>query len=107
MEFCPEDGSLMVPKNEDGKIVTACPVCNYQSKSKDSNLIKVKLEKTEILKIHKSSEELEALPKVDAECPECGHKKAAYWQEQTRSSDEPPTKFFKCIKCKKTWRSYN
>lgn len=107
MEFCPEDGALMVPKNTDGKIVLTCPVCNHTSKKKEAGVIKEKVEKTETLEIHKSSEELDALPKVEQECPKCGHNEAAYWQEQTRSSDEPPTKFFKCTKCKATWRDYN
>lgn len=46
-------------------------------------------------------------PIVDAECPKCGHRKAEYWEVQTRSSDEPPTRFHKCVKCKHTWREYS
>ena len=34
----------------------------------------------------------------------CGGKEAYYWLIQTRSADEPPTQFFKCVKCKHTWR---
>lgn len=46
-------------------------------------------------------------PIVDAECPKCGHRKAEYWEVQTRSSDEPPTRFHKCVECKHTWREYS
>jgi len=46
-------------------------------------------------------------PIVEAECPTCGHKQAEYWEVQTRSSDEPPTRFHKCTKCKHTWREYS
>ena len=37
---------------------------------------------------------------------ECGLGKARFWLVQTRASDEPETKFFKCEKCKHTWRDY-
>ena len=43
---------------------------------------------------------------VDEECPKCGHNKAFFWEEQTRASDEPETSFFRCVKCKHTWREY-
>ena len=45
-------------------------------------------------------------PVVQIECPKCEHKKAYFWTTQTRSSDESETKFYKCIKCKHTWRVY-
>ncbi|MCJ7650052.1 MAG: transcription factor S, partial [Candidatus Lokiarchaeota archaeon] len=45
-------------------------------------------------------------PIVSKYCPKCNHKEAEAWQEQTRSADEPSTSFFKCIKCKHTWREY-
>lgn len=51
--------------------------------------------------------EVEAYPLTEAECPSCGHRKAYFWTVQTRSSDEPETKFFKCEQCKHTWRDYN
>ncbi|RKX65519.1 MAG: transcription factor S, partial [Tenericutes bacterium] len=43
-------------------------------------------------------------PVVEAECPDCGLVKAEFWTMQTRSSDEPETQFFKCKKCRKTWK---
>ncbi len=43
---------------------------------------------------------------IDATCPKCGNSKAEYWEIQTRSSDEPPTRFHKCTKCSHTWREY-
>jgi DNA-directed RNA polymerase subunit M len=45
-------------------------------------------------------------PEVDMTCPECKNKKAYFWTMQTRSSDESETKFYKCTKCKHTWRKY-
>lgn len=49
---------------------------------------------------------LDAEPKTRAECAKCGNKEAFYWFVQTRASDEPPTKFFRCTKCSYTWREY-
>ena len=30
-----------------------------------------------------------------------------YWEIQTRSADESPTRFFKCLSCSKQWREYD
>ncbi len=46
------------------------------------------------------------LPTTDKQCPKCGNKEAYYWLIQTRSSDEPPTQFFRCTACKHVWREY-
>ena len=43
----------------------------------------------------------------DTECPKCDQKKIISWTEQTRSSDEPPTRFYKCVNCSYTWREYS
>lgn len=46
----------------------------------------------------------EEYEKID--CAKCGAKKVISWIEQTRASDEPPTRFYKCLKCGHTWRDY-
>ncbi len=43
----------------------------------------------------------------DTECPKCKEKKIISWTEQTRASDEPPTRFYKCMNCNYTWREYS
>ncbi|RLG10996.1 MAG: transcription factor S, partial [Thaumarchaeota archaeon] len=40
-------------------------------------------------------------------CPKCGNREAYYWAVQTRSADEPMTRFFRCTKCGYTWREYD
>lgn len=50
--------------------------------------------------------DVQTMPTTRAECPKCGHKEAAYWQLQTRSADEGMTTFYRCLKCKHTWRAY-
>ena len=49
---------------------------------------------------------IETKPIVDAHCKKCGNKQAYFWSIQTRASDEPETRFFKCTACKTTWREY-
>jgi len=104
--FCPKCGSILMPKKEGNKKVLACS-CGYKSKDLDKATIKEeKLEKTKELEVVDESE-LETLPIMDAECPKCRHKKAYFWLVQTRASDEPETKFLKCVNCKHTWRDYS
>lgn len=43
-------------------------------------------------------------PTTDVECPECGHGKATWWMVQIRKADEPETLFYRCAKCRYTWR---
>jgi len=47
------------------------------------------------------------LPSIEHECEKCGNAIAYYWFIQTRASDEPPTRFFRCTKCGHTWREYS
>lgn len=104
--FCPKCGSIMLPKKVDGKVVLSCS-CGYKDKGKVETLLKETKEKNmndEVVVVDKNytSDIL-----VDAECHKCHHKKAYFWTIQTRASDEPETKFFKCEKCGHTWRDYN
>jgi DNA-directed RNA polymerase subunit M len=54
-----------------------------------------------------STHEESTMATVNEECDKCGHTEAYWWTEQTRSSDEPETQFFRCTKCKHTWREYS
>lgn len=46
------------------------------------------------------------LPITDYDCKECKNGKAFFWTMQTRSSDEPETRFYKCTKCGHVNREY-
>jgi len=48
----------------------------------------------------------DAHPTVKIDCEKCGHDEAVGWMFQTRSADEPTTRFYRCQKCKYTWRDY-
>ena len=84
--------------------------CGYQEDTEvllDEKSVK---EKTEALErnliIVKTDDKISVLLKVKEICPKCNHNEAETWQMQTRSADEPSTHFFRCLKCKYTWREY-
>lgn len=105
MMFCPKCGALLKTREDKGKKVQFCS-CGYTSAlDKDTN-IKEKIDNTQE-EIEVVEENMDAYPQVDATCEKCQNKKAYYWLQQTRSGDEPETKFYRCTKCKHTWRDYS
>lgn len=100
MMFCKKCGAIMMPKK--GKMV--CTSCGHSEKGKSSFKEKVEQQKeVDII----DREENESLPKIEVECPKCKNNEAYYWLVQTRAGDEAETKFYKCTKCKHTWREYD
>lgn len=72
-------------------------------------VLKGKNKKLQIKRAEEAPTEEETLSQTefeDSECPKCGKKKVISWMEQTRASDEPPTRFYKCLNCNNTWREY-
>jgi len=102
MKFCDKCGCVIVDK--DG--VSKCPRCNSKSKGK------VKIEASEKIEIKQkigviTNEDVDTSPVVTATCPKCKNKEAYFWTLQTRAADEAETKFYRCTKCKHTWRDYH
>ena len=95
MLFCEKCGNLMKPF--DGKLKCDCGFIQEEGSIKEKKRKKQELEVVE---------ERESHPIVDETCPKCNHNKAYHWSMQTRSSDEPETLFFKCVKCSHSWRQY-
>jgi DNA-directed RNA polymerase subunit M len=83
-------------------------MCGYQEGNEvtlDEKSIKKKKEALERnLIIVKEDDKISVLPKVNETCPKCSFTEAETWNVQIRSSDEPATHFFRCLKCKHTWR---
>ncbi len=101
--FCKKCGTLLLPK--DGKIV--CSKCGTKRKISKGDSYKTTSsgsKKKELLIIE---EDMKTLPTTRAECPECKNMEAEWWLRQTRSADESETRFFRCTKCKFTWREYD
>jgi len=102
MEFC-DCGGLMLP-SQTGKAF--CSKCGKRSKEESEAIVKEKIHHDKSKKKRPTQEIVDTLPMVESECSKCGHGFAFWWTEQTRSSDEPETQFFRCTKCKFTRREY-
>ncbi len=102
MEFCPECGAMLLPK--EGKLECSC---GYTKNLSDKNEYEVskKIETEENVKVLGEVEDMRST--IKETCPECGHDEAYYELKQTRSADEAPTRIFTCAKCKHTWRAYH
>lgn len=106
MLFCPECGTLLVPKEDGKKTILKCQNCNYSNVENEEILLHEKVEKKKKIEVVDEND-IETLPKTDEECPKCGNKEAYYWSVQTRAGDEAETRFFQCTKCGHRWRDYS
>ena len=113
VEFCPECQNMMRRKKEDGEYIFACdcgfskPYLRHRKKEltevDKQRMAKKRLQyKTRI----KEKDEIEHPVDKNAQCPKCSQHGAEFFQEQTRSADEPATTFYKCLDCKHKWRDY-
>ena len=112
MEYCPRCGSLMIPHKGEGKVVLKCTVCGYtkdlrEGKAEGKYTFRKRIEHKPEEKIIVLEKEHKIGVKVPAKCPRCGHNEAFYYEMQTRSADEPSTRFFTCTKCGYKWREYD
>jgi len=102
MEFCPKCGSVLMGSGKEKK----CVRCRYKSKGK------LKIETSESLK--KSipigvitDKDTDVFPVISGYCDKCNNKEAYFWTSVSRAGDEAETRFFRCTKCKHTWREYH
>lgn len=98
--FCPKCGGLLRPR--DGKLYCTC---GYENVGKLNIVEKVK-EKKQLEVVDPDKDDQHLPVDQNAECPKCAGRGARYYMVQTRSSDEPETKFYKCLKCRHNWRDY-
>ena len=101
MEFCPKCGCVLIEKKKN----FGCPRCSYTAKGK------IKIESSEQIQLKPrigiiKDKETDVFPVTNACCPKCNNEEAYFWTSQTRAGDEAETKFFRCTKCKHTWREY-
>jgi len=101
MEFCEKCGGVIIVEGD--KVV--CGSCGHRLKKKVKIEVSQKLGEKKEISVIKEGEE-SAYPIVEIKCPKCNEKKAYFWTTQTRASDESETKFYRCVKCKHTWRVY-
>ena len=84
-----------------------CSKCGYTEGQKVKQTKKTTEEEPDFsLLAFEGNEGEESMPTVKIDCEKCGHDEAVGWMFQTRSADEPTTRFYRCQKCKYTWRDY-
>lgn len=105
MIFCPKCGALLKTRTDNKDKPEQYCSCGYTSVIKKERTIKESIEKKDEITIVDDKDKVN--PLTNETCPKCKHDKARYWTRQTRSGDEPETKFFKCEKCKHVWREYD
>ena len=106
MKFCPKC-EVKLKKGDSG---LECLKCGYTEGQKEVKQKKQTVvddqEPNKEFNIFEENEGEEALPTIKIECEKCGNDEAVWWMLQTRSADEPTTQFYRCIKCRHTWRNY-
>lgn len=106
MMFCPECGKLM--KSKDGQL--CCSQCGYKETITAENKEQMKkvayMQENDILIVEEGAD-IGTKPTCAIKCPNCGHNIAEWWLRQLRSADESEVRFFRCTKCKYTWREYD
>ena len=104
MKFCPKC-EVKLKKSISG---LQCSKCGYTEGQEVKNTKKVvdEQEPNKVLNVFEENEGDESLPTIKIECEKCGNDQAVWWMLQTRSADEPTTQFYRCIKCRHTWRNY-
>ncbi len=106
MVFCEECGSILVSVTDKGRQTLKCPRCNKKVKTRLA--IKEEIVRKKVGRgVSEGEEQTMAVVTLDQPCEKCGNSKAYHWSIQTRASDEPETDFFRCTKCKYTWREYS
>ena len=107
MEFCPKCETHLKKDNSGSSLI--CPKCQYvkpksdqtkEEKPQESDPNLLVMEENDV----KESKGLESTIRID--CEKCRNQEGVSWTFQTRSADEPETKFYRCSKCKYTWRDY-
>jgi DNA-directed RNA polymerase subunit M len=102
MKFCPSC-EVKLKKGDSG---LQCPKCDYVE-GKETNQTKKTVQEHELqFNVLAENETVETLPTIKIECEKCGNDEAVWWMLQTRSADEPTTQFYRCSKCRYTWRNY-
>ncbi|MEM0001416.1 MAG: transcription factor S [Desulfurococcaceae archaeon] len=111
IRFCPKCRGVMKPRKEGGKSYMVCTRCGYMEEVANAPSLKVssRIEhsaKDKTIVVNEETD-LSKLPITrEVTCKKCGAHEAYYWVLQTRAADEPPTRFYKCVKCGYVWREY-
>ena len=104
MKFCPKC-EVKLKKGDSGLECSKCGYVEGEKVTKKKKTI-TKDEPDFSLLAFEGNEGEDTNPTVKIDWEKCGHGEAVAWMFQTRSADEPTTRFYRCQKCKYTWRDY-
>lgn len=111
MEFCDECGGMLVSEKKDEETVMKCRNCGETREAGDGDYtVTEEKEEDPMDRLNVSSEDDDSTtrPTTEKECPKCGGEtEHEWWMEQTRSSDEPPTRFYECLECGNVHKEYD
>ena len=91
---------MMMP----AKTVVKCRKCGFEKAIGEGFVSKTDIKEREVVVLE--DREM-GMPTTKARCEDCGHNRAYWWLRQLRAADESEVRFFRCMKCGKTWREYN
>lgn len=103
MKFCPTCEAKL---KKDGSGLK-CPKCGHEEDKEVKQPSKIEEEFESDLNVFEENEGQDTMPTIAKECEKCGNGEAIWWMLQTRSADEPTTQFYRCTKCRYTWRNYS
>lgn len=108
MYFCPTCAMMLQYElpHMDRPARLFCPTCPYVCPigTKIKSKRKQRVIKKDIDLIISKEDEAKYAQETEATCPKCGFEKAAFYQVQIRSADEPMSTFYECRKCTHHWR---
>ena len=105
IEFCDKCSSIMIPVKKGKSTYLKCRRCGIEKK-RELKALKIVEATKKTAAVAVLEKDTVPLPMVEMKCENCNNSHAYFWLQQTRSADEPPTQFFRCTKCKYTWREY-
>lgn len=115
MEFCHYCGSLLIPQKvktaNTNSVKLVCRRCGRKKEAATANVEPTMyrvIQHTPQQRVAVIGKEvqLDTLPTINVECPNCGNNKTYIWLVQTRGSKESSTQFMRCTKCNYTYREY-
>ena len=120
MDFCKDcDGLLQPRKDEQGNIGSFCMDCG-EFKDGEISVSSITIpneardniendpEGGKMLILEDNDNRTVGRSSKEMYCSNCkSNQQVEYWEIQTRSADESPTRFFKCLNCEKQWREYD
>ena len=105
MKFCPNCDIRL--KKTPGSTNLSCTNCDYTEGDDFKSKKKITQEELQSdFMVLEENEGKDVLPTISIECEKCDNNEAVWWMLQTRSADEPTTQFYRCTKCRHTWRNY-